>query len=241
MLALRPPGHPGGPWRVQVADTGIGMSPAVQQQVFEEFFQAANPERDRSRGLGLGLAIVQRVATLLALPVGLRSRPGRGSHFWLDLPRHDAPAAAPGPSAARAGDAPALRLAVVDDDADVRDALVALLERWGHTVHAAADAPALLAQVAAAGGAAPQAVISDLRLAGGGDGVAAVAALRAAYGAGLPALLITGDVAPERLQRMRDSGLPWLAKPVMPMRLRAWLAALAVPGSPADTAPPAHS
>ena len=241
VLALRPAGAGGGPWRVQVADTGIGMPPAVQQQVFEEFFQAANPERDRRRGLGLGLAIVQRVAALLALPVGLRSRPGRGSHFWLDLPWHDAPAVTPSPAAARAGDAPALRLAVVDDDADVRDALVALLERWGHTVHAAADAAALCAQVAAAGGAAPQAVISDLRLAGADDGVAAVAALRAAYGAGLPALLITGDLAPERLQHLRDSGLPWLAKPVMPMRLRAWLAALAVPGPPADAAPPAHS
>ena len=237
VLALRPPRHPGGPWRVQVADTGIGMPPAVQQQVFEEFFQAANPERDRRRGLGLGLAIVQRVATLLALPVGLRSRPGCGSHFWLDLPPHAAPAVASGPAAARAGDAPALRLAVVDDDADVRDALVALLERWGHTVHAAPDAAAVCAQVASAGGAAPQAVISDLRLAGSDDGVAAVAAMRAAYGAGLPALLITGDVAPERLQRLRDSGLPWLAKPVMPMRLRAWLAALA---SPADAAPHVH-
>jgi CheY-like chemotaxis protein len=71
-------------------------------------------------------------------------------------------------------------------------------------------------------------IVSDLRLRGGLDGVHAVQTLRRRWGAGLPALVITGDVAPERLQRLRDSALPWLPKPVMPMRLRSWLAALQV-------------
>jgi CheY-like chemotaxis protein len=76
------------------------------------------------------------------------------------------------------------------------------------------------------------ALITDLRLSRHRTGLQAVAALRQAWGAALPALVITGDIAPERLQALRDSGLPWLAKPVMPMRLRGWIAGLQTP--PAD-------
>lgn len=209
-------------WRLQVVDTGIGMTPEVQARVFEEFYQADNPERDRTRGLGLGLAIVQRLLRLLGHPLQLRSRPGRGSCLTLDLPALPEPAPPAVPTAAPGSDR-ALCVMVVDDDADVRDSLVALLERWGHQALAGPDDAALLLAWQQAGRPAVHAVLADLRLRGSLTGVAVVQRLRAALGRPLPALVITGDIAPDRLTLLRDSGLPWLPKPVMPMRLRSWL------------------
>ena len=225
LLALRRHGPAAAPrWRLQVIDTGIGMTPEVQARVFEEFYQADNPERDRTRGLGLGLAIVQRLLRLLGHPLQLRSRAERGSCLSLDLPALSEPAPQATPAAAPGPDR-ALCVMVVDDDADVRDSLVALLERWGHQVLAGPDDPALLQAWQQAGRPAVHAVLADLRLRGSLTGVAVVQRLRATLGSRLPALVITGDIAPDRLTLLRDSGLPWLPKPVMPMRLRSWLQA----------------
>lgn len=221
-------------WSVEVIDSGIGMADAVRERAFDEFFQADNPGRDRSRGLGLGLSLVQRMARLLGHPIELASRPGHGTRVRLLLPalsgqRLPPEAAEPAP----VEDAP-LTLAVLDDDAQVRDGLAAVLERWGHHVYAAAEPAALLDAWQRAGRPPLHAVLADLRLADGSTGIEAVAALRAQTGApsaqrALPALIITGDIAPERLQLLRDSGLPWLPKPVMPMRLRSWLASIPSP------------
>ena len=224
LLALRRFGPPEAPqWRVQVIDTGLGMAPEVQARVFEEFYQADNPERDRTRGLGLGLAIVQRLLRLLGHPLQLRSRPGRGTAMSLDLPALPEAVVRTTSEAATDGPDRALCVMVVDDDADVRDSLVALLERWGHCVLAGPDDAALLQSWQATGRPAVHAVLADLRLRGTLTGVTAVQRLRATLGSRLPALVITGDIAPDRLTLLRDSGLPWLPKPVMPMRLRSWL------------------
>jgi hypothetical protein len=128
---------------------------------------------------------------------------------------------------AAAASAGGLCVLVVDDDAAVRDGLLAVLQRWGHAGLAGADVAQALRRWRRAGSPPVQALVCDLRLRGSADGVAAVAALRAALGDDLPALVVTGDIAPERLQRLRDSCLPWLSKPVMPMRLRSWLAGVA--------------
>jgi len=224
LLALR---ARGGGWVVQVVDSGIGMAPDVLARACEEFFQAHNPERDRSRGLGLGLAIVRRVLALLGHSLVLDSRSGHGTRATVQLPRGPAVAqAAPAAAGQTAADPPGV-VAVLDDDAAVREGLAALLQRWGHTVLPGADVPALHAAWQAAGRPPVQALVTDLRLAGPHSGIEAVALLRGCWGASLPALVVTGDIAPERLQRLRESGLPWLAKPVMPMRLRAWLASVA--------------
>jgi signal transduction histidine kinase/CheY-like chemotaxis protein len=216
-------GQPPG-WRVEIVDTGIGMTPEVRARVFEEFYQADNPERDRSRGLGLGGAIVLRLARLLGHELALRSRPGRGTRVSLLLPSRPEPVGARRASAGPS-EMPALCLAVVDDDAEVRDSLVAVLERWGHRALSGVDAEAVLRQWQGAGRPPVHGVLSDLRLRGQLDGRTVVATLRQVLGQPrLPALILTGDVAPERLQGLRDSGLPWLPKPVMPMRLRSWLA-----------------
>jgi signal transduction histidine kinase len=224
LLALRPAAAG---WQLHVWDSGIGMTPEVQGRVFEEFYQADNAERDRARGLGLGLAIVRRVAGLLGHGLDLHSRAGHGTRVRLTVPRLAAATAAPAaPAHAVARPGQSLQVAVVDDDAEVRAGLVALLQRWGHAVLAAADTAELLRHWQAAGRPAVQAIVCDLRLRGGMSGVQAVAALRVGLGAEVPALVITGDVAPERLALLRASALPWLPKPVMPMRLRSWLSGL---------------
>jgi signal transduction histidine kinase/CheY-like chemotaxis protein len=231
-------------WQLVVRDTGLGMTAEVQAQAFDEFYQADNPERDRQRGLGLGLAIVRRLVRLLGHELLLQSWPGRGTRLCLTLAAAEpvpTTAAAPGTPAHRAadhtgrfqdsrpGDLPRSGVrcvAVIDDDAGVRDSLVAVLERWGLRAVAGADPQAVLAAWQVAGRPPVQALLADLRLRGPLTGVQAVASLRQQWGADIPALVITGDVAPDRLQLLRDSGLPWLPKPVMPMRLRSWLAGL---------------
>ncbi len=235
LLALRP--RAGG-WIVQVFDSGIGMSAEVLARAHEEFFQADNPGRDRARGLGLGLAIVQRMLRLLGHTLHLASRPGQGTVATMVLAAGPPVAAAAEPAAGVAPTAPGV-LAVIDDDAAVREGLVALLQLWGHTVLHGADDATLRAAWQAAGKPPVQALVTDLRLARHRTGLEAVAALRQAWGRDLPALVITGDIAPDRLQALRDSGLPWLAKPVMPMRLRGWLSTLQpVPVDRPGVAPP---
>jgi signal transduction histidine kinase/CheY-like chemotaxis protein len=222
-------------WRVEVRDTGIGIAPEDQARVFDEFFQvgAESSRPDEARGLGLGLSIVNRLATMLGHPVGLLSQPGRGTRVWLDLPCL-ADAAAPADTEARGaalvsspyGES-ARVVAVVEDDTEVRTALVALLTQWRHRVFAGTDAASVRSAWRDAGGPPLDAIVSDLRLAGPHDGIDTIAQLREFAGAGLPALVLTGETDPARLHDLNQCGLPWLVKPVQPARLRSWLQSLA--------------
>ncbi len=252
VLAIRPRDAAGQAlWRIEIRDTGIGIHPQHQVQVFDEFFQVDADTRraDEARGMGLGLAIVQRMVRLLGHDLGLQSRAGFGTRVWIDVPRLApiAPDIGAAPDSGVQGFAP-LRVAVIEDDAAVRNAISALLMRWGHRVYAGRTAAEALATWRSQGGAALHAVITDLRLGTGGDGLAMVAQLRQEMGDALPALVVTGESAPEALQRLRDSGLPWLPKPVPPVRLRSWLQGVGVgvaqgrpaPG-PAPTPEPRHS
>ncbi|MFY7854729.1 MAG: ATP-binding protein [Rubrivivax sp.] len=224
LLALR---RRAGGWVVQVADTGVGMGPEELSRACEEFYQANNPERDRRRGLGLGLAIVQRLLGLMGHGLALRSRPARGTLASLSVTADALPAAAEGPAERTGAAGQPGWVAVIDDDTDVRQGLHALLSRWGHPVLMAADDTRLLQAWRDAGRPPVQAIVCDLRLAAHRSGLQAVAALRSAWRRDVPALVITGDIAPDRMAPLAASGLPWLAKPVMPMRLRGWLASLA--------------
>lgn len=243
LLSLRPHhrGRPRAGWRIEVWDTGIGIALADQRRVFDEFYQvAANaPDADaatpwpREAGLGLGLAIVQRLARLLGHGLDLRSVPGRGTRIGLTLPGCEATASGE-PQVAPAQARLALRLVVVEDDADVRAALRSLLVQWGCRV---ADGTSADEAWAALGGEALDAVLADLRLPGGRDGIGEVARLRALAGRVLPALIITGDTAPAHLRALKASGLPWLAKPVPIAQLTHWLESVAhrTTHAPADT------
>jgi signal transduction histidine kinase/CheY-like chemotaxis protein len=221
--------------RIQVWDTGTGITAQDQARVFEEFYQLDNPHRDRERGLGLGLAIVKRLAELLGCPLSLRSIPGRGSVFSLDvrLSRKVAAAADTVQSAPAGLGRLKGRLLVVEDDAVGRDALATLLRDWGLIVDTAAGSAEALAHLRQA----PEVLLSDFRLSGE-TGLDVVRALRQAFpDQPMAAVLITADTADDTVRAIREQGLHLLHKPLRPARLRALLTQLLRPpgGEAGDT------
>lgn len=228
---------------IQVIDTGPGIAPAQQARVFDEYAQVpgtatAGDEQAGAKGLGLGLAIVRRLAALLGHAVTLRSAPGRGCVFSVRVPLA-ATAAAPEPASAAAVPAAAgepLCVMLVDDDPQVLGALTELLTLWGHVVYPGRTVGAVCDAHRAAGrdGAAPvHLILADYRLAEGLTGTAAVGMLRAYLDRAVPALIVTGDTAPDRLQVLHGSGFPVLHKPIHGEALRA---ALHRAVQPAETA-----
>jgi len=212
----------GGKIRLQVWDTGVGIAPVDLPRIFDEFYQVHNPQRDRSQGLGLGLAIVRRMAALLDYPLEVRSRPGRGTVFSLLAPRCE-----PTPSSFATQSASADftrlsgRIAVIDDDDQVLDALTVLLQGWGLDVIAAKSGGEALARLEVA----PDVLITDWRLGGGETGEGVIGAVRAAYpGQRIGAVIVTGDTSVGSVKAARTTGLPVLHKPVQPARLRVLLA-----------------
>ncbi len=211
---------------IGVWDTGPGIAAEHQESIFQEFFQVGNPERDRSKGLGLGLAITRRVADLIDCPIDLRSTPGKGTRVTVSASHRPSRARlsrAP-PPAARALMALAQGLiAVVDDEAAIQEAMGSLLGGWGYEVVAAGSGAELLQRL---GGRAPRLVICDWRLRGEETATSVVDCVRATFGDDIPALLITGDTAPERLREAHRAGLLLLHKPVSGGKLRASIANL---------------
>jgi CheY-like chemotaxis protein len=167
------------------------------------------------------------MSVLLAHPLGLRSSPWRGCCFHLDVPRIEVEAADTSSATDRETTLTAMGLIVIDDDAMVRDSLSTLLQHWGHRVIQGADAREVLACWEQASRPRLDAAVVDLRLREGRTGLEAIAQLRHRLGRQLPALVITGDIAPQRLKQLTEAAQPWLPKPLMPMRLRSWLSSLA--------------
>jgi signal transduction histidine kinase/CheY-like chemotaxis protein len=223
--------------RLAVWDTGPGIAHEHQARIWDEFVQLANPGRDRRRGHGLGLAIVARLSRLLQHPVGLRSRVGRGSCFWLTLPlaapQHDAAQALPTglqlPLHGR-------RVALVEDDDAVAQATAALLREWGCEVWADAAAAPLLLRLQAAG-VRPDCIVSDWRLAQG-DGISAITTLREWAGPSLPALLISGETVPLPPRHLAALQITSARKPLPAAALRAWLSAPALGPTLGEVAAP---
>lgn len=205
--------------RIEVWDTGIGMAGDARAEIFDDFVQLGNPERDRGKGLGLGLGIVRRVAGLLGHPVGLRSTPGRGSVFWVEVPADGEPPAelhpaAAEPEAPRSG---AVRGAIllIDDEPVVLAGLALVLRGWGYEVIAATSAEEAMTLLAARG-APPGLILADYRLREGRTGTQAIRAVEEHYHRPIPSLILTGETAPDRLREARDSGIDVLHKPVSP-------------------------
>ncbi|MGE5452899.1 MAG: ATP-binding protein [Acidobacteriota bacterium] len=199
-------------WMIQVWDTGSGIAPQDQKRIFEDFVQLDNPERNRAKGLGLGLAIVQRAARLLNADVGLRSRVGRGSCFSIIVPMVK-PTAASQQTAAPAisGQRPLedRHIVVLDDDDTLRMALRERLRDWGAFVSAVSsleDLDELLQRVMSI-----DLLLTDHRLRDG-DGLQAIALARQHH-PHVPAVVITGDTAAEPLRQLQESGVPVLHKP----------------------------
>jgi signal transduction histidine kinase/ActR/RegA family two-component response regulator len=205
---------------VAVRDTGPGIPADEQERVFEEFYQLGNPERDRSRGLGLGLAIVRRTAQLIAADIALESTPGIGSSFVVTLPAA-ARTLMPGATETTLSlpdvpDGRTRRVLLIDDEPEVRDSLSILLHTLGWEVCAAAgiaEAESIFVR-----GFEPDALLVDFRLRGGASGLDAIRHLRERECLA-PAILVTGDTEPARVAAAREAGLPVLYKPVDGMQL----------------------
>ncbi len=205
-----------------VRDTGVGIAADDLGQIFAEYVQLQNPERDRNKGLGLGLAIVQRLAVMLGHQVTVDSEPGVGSVFRVNVPRaaeaarvmQRIPAAS---NASLAG----LTVLVIDDDATNREATQALLQGWGCAVRCA-DALASARQ-AFQDAEGIDCVIADYRLREGCTGVEVLAALEDLHGKPIPALILTGDTGLAQQGRIGERGYRLMQKPASPGRLRAFL------------------
>ncbi|WP_158817796.1 hybrid sensor histidine kinase/response regulator [Methylocapsa sp. S129] len=216
----------GGRIRIQILDTGRGIPLAQQERVFEEYFQLGNPERDRTKGLGLGLAIVRRLTRLLDCELTLRSELGRGSSFSVDAPLASGGVDYAEPPEENFATMPAPGLVlVIDDEAAIRDAMSSLLKGWGYEVVTAGSGDDMLAELAHSMHR-PTLIICDYRLRAGEIGIEVIERLRSEYNDAIPAMLITGDTARDRLAEAQASGLLLLHKPVSNSKLRAAIANL---------------
>ncbi len=222
-------------WRIEIWDSGVGIAEADRTRVFEEFFQADNPGRDRARGLGLGLSIVRRLVRLLGLSIELRSRLGHGSCFALRLPQAAPLAALTAGADAGPGLASVegMTVGLIEDDLAVRDAMRLLLRRWGCRVAEGADADELqqslqalqalqTPQASGDGPPHPDVLLVDHRLQAGRHGGGEALRLFERWGTRVPLLVLSGEA---QLQPLREGGQACMAKPVSPTLFRQWLAA----------------
>ena len=213
---------------IEVWDTGIGIDEEELPKVFDEFYQVTNPGRDRSRGLGMGLAIVKRLVLLMGHQLEVSSRPGHGTVFRILIKASELAEMDNLVVAADTLPSPidfSRTLLLIDDEESIRVGMRGLLETWGYLVLAAANIAEACMEVRRHAGVI-DIVISDLRLANGEDGIEAIERVRAVYGAPLPALLITGDTSPDEVKRVHESGHQVMFKPVRTRDLYAVLRAV---------------
>ena len=197
---------------IQVWDTGVGISQEHIKSIFDEYFQIGNVERDKSKGLGLGLAIARRVAQLLGTDVVCRSRPGRGSVFEVRMPLAEGMplTAAKGIGLSGPLHAAVRRVVVVEDDRAVANSIKFSLESRGMAVTIYGSAEEVLANAELP---AADFYISDLRLPGL-NGLELLGELQRRSGKPIHAVILTGDTSPERVELARSSRWPLLFKPV---------------------------
>lgn len=211
--------------RIEVHDTGPGIDEESLGRVFDEFYQVHNPERDREKGLGLGLAIVRRLAGLLGCEVEARSRPGKGSCFTVAMPVCEAPApCGEADDVADGASLVGLFVVVVDDDRAILEGMRRLLRGWGCEVLLAEGSRALLEELGGRDYPAPDWLICDYRLRGGETGLDVVAAVRRHFGAPVPAAIVSGDVHPEVREAAQAADCVFVEKPIEEGGLRRLLA-----------------
>jgi len=209
---------------VDVNDTGPGIAPEHQEAIFREFHRLQRPDSGGERGLGLGLAIVRRLATLLGHPLTLRSRVGQGSVFTVRVPLNEVPAPADAAPADRdEPDGGGSTVLVIEDDALVRAALVAMIRQWGYDPHEAASWPEAKAWLDAAA-RPPEVVVTDYHLPDGATGIGVLKALAARPGPVPRGILLTGETAASLLREAQALGCTVLHKPIMPAALHRALA-----------------
>jgi signal transduction histidine kinase len=206
---------------IEVWDTGCGIAAQDLPRIFDEFYQVGRTDRERSHGLGMGLAIVKRLAKLLGHRLEVHSTPGRGTMFRVGVAIGGLPGLqdelAPADTLPMAIETPRMVL-VVDDEEAIREGLRALLQEWGYQVMTAADSLQAERAVTMLEGRVDL-VLSDLHLGEGPDGAEVIENIRRLCGRDVPAVLVTGETSRDEVSRVTAGGDPVLFKPVHPRRL----------------------
>ncbi|MEP4485996.1 ATP-binding response regulator [Marinobacter alexandrii] len=225
--------------KISVSDTGIGIPDEDQVAIFEEFYQLGNPERDRQKGLGLGLSIVQRAAELLDHRIEVDSQLSQGSTFSVTVDtatQSDLASAEESLHTSNVALASQPLIVVIDDEKNIREGMQQLLAAWGCEVVVSATAEGTLEKLSIYQ-RKPDGIISDYRLRDSHTGLDAIKAINGVYGSAIPALIVTGDTEKQLLIDLKASGHQVLYKPVPPAKLRAFLRSL--PDSSAANRPTA--
>uniref|UniRef100_UPI003F58D8A5 hybrid sensor histidine kinase/response regulator NahK/ErcS' n=1 Tax=Pseudomonas grandcourensis TaxID=3136736 RepID=UPI003F58D8A5 len=207
---------------IEVWDSGMGIAEHRLEEIFQEFKRGDVQRPDQDRGLGLGLAIVEKIAGILGHPIHVRSWPGRGSMFSVEVPLS---ATAPTPPPTLQMSEPMLerlrgaRIWVLDNDATICAGMRTLLEGWGCRVVTALSEENLARQVDNYHAEADL-LIADYHLDNDQNGVDAVARINARRASPIPAMMITANYSNELKQQIRELGHTLMHKPVRPMKLK---------------------
>jgi PAS domain S-box-containing protein len=213
--------------RFEVWDTGAGIAGDEIEKIFQEFYQVGNPERDRNQGLGLGLAIVDRVAKLLGHALDVRSTLGRGSMFAIEVPIASDESRLVRELSGADQDSDEIvdtTVVLIEDNAAVLNGTKMILEDWGCRVIAAETIGAALEGIARSNHR-PDVILADFRLRGNETGLMAIDSVNQFAGTTLPAIIITGDTDPKRIREALESGHTLLHKPVQAAKLKTALEA----------------
>lgn len=209
--------HREGKLRIEVWDSGPGIADDQKDLIFNDFYQIDNEARVRSQGLGLGLSIVRRLSALLGHEIGFSSIIGKGTNFWISVPManedikiqniHEEPINILGGKEC---------ITIIEDDESVIAGLVTVLESSGYVPQVIRDVDSRSIKDELPDGLIPDLIIADYRLDAGITGRDAINKVRKELGVNIPAIIITGDTAPERLREAKESGFDILHKPVKP-------------------------
>ncbi len=208
-------------WKISIQDTGMGIPSSEHENIWEEFYQLRNPERDRQKGLGLGLSIVNRLATLIGGTIKMESEVGQGTRFFMELPIVNASVKHMGTPESQElpisdlTNVKGAKILVIDDDKAVRTGTRLLLENCGLIVSEAGGATEAAASLDANG---PDIVLCDLRLPDSTNGFKTIESLQQQR-PGIPIIIVSGDSSPDKLKYAADCGLEFVAKPVNVQKL----------------------
>jgi signal transduction histidine kinase/ActR/RegA family two-component response regulator len=226
--------------RIEVWDTGPGISPIESSQIFEEFHRGAASHASQRSGFGVGLSIMQRMADAMGHKIELCSRVGMGTRFSVLIPY--AGSVRSGIGSGTAGSAPeqaygfaGTRVLVVDNDASVLESMRTLLTRWGCETKCAAGVRDVDALLSRESGYCPHVILADYHLDDGETGLVAVGRLRASSGHDIAAAIITADQSLDVAETVRAAGCEIVRKPIKPAELRALMVHLSTGPHPAGT------
>lgn len=213
---------------IKVIDTGIGIDNSEHEHIFSEFYQLGNPERDRQKGLGLGLSIVQRAAKILDHKIEMQSQLEKGSTFSISVAQAKSlPPTNPQINQHQIEntlDNQSL-IIVIDDEKSIREGLQQLLGIWQYHVVTAIDGNDALEKLQSLN-QKPDAIITDFRLPNEQTGLDVIDLINNEFQSDIPALIVTGDIEKHRLIEMNNRDYEILYKPVPALKLRAFLNSL---------------